>query len=95
MTELQQRFHHGTLVATPGALELLGELEIGPSHLLERHLQGDWGDVPKEDARENERSVKHGHRILSSYDVGDDGERVWVVTEADRSSTCILLPEEY
>jgi hypothetical protein len=92
--ETRQRFPHGQLVATPGALELLGELEISPSSLLERHLSGDWGDVPKEDARENERSVKHGYRVLSSYDVGDS-QRVWVITEADRSSTCVLLPEEY
>lgn len=92
--ETRQRFPHGQLVATPGALELLGELEISPSSLLERHLSGDWGEVPKEDARENEWSVKHGYRVLSSYDVGDS-QRVWVITEADRSSTCVLLPEEY
>lgn len=90
-----QRFAHGLLVATPGALELLGELEISPSYLLERHLSGDYGEIPPEDARENERSIKHGWRILSSYNVGDNGRRVWVITEADRSSTCLLLPEEY
>ncbi len=92
---MEQRFELGQLVATPAALELLGELEISPSYLLERHMAGDWGSVPKEDARENERSVKRGHRIVSSYPVGDDGERIWIITEADRSSTCILLPEEY
>lgn len=95
MARLQQRFQHGQLVATPGALELLGELEISPSHLLERHLFGDWGDVPPEDARGNELSVKCGYRILSAYNVGDHGDRVWVLTEADRSSTCVLLPEDY
>lgn len=95
MAQPQQRFEHGQLVATPGALELLGELEISPSYLLERHLTGDWGEVPPEDARENERSVRRGYRVVSSYNVGDDGQWVWVITEADRSSTCILLPEEY
>jgi len=95
MADLQQLFQHGQIVATPGALELLGELEISPSSLLERHLSGDWGEVPKEDARENEFSIKHGFRVVSSYNVGDGGHRIWVITEADRSSTCLLLPEEY
>ncbi len=89
------RFPLGQVVATPGALELLDELEVSPNTLIARHISGDWGSVCKADARENERSVKHGWRILSSYDVGDDGDRVWIITEADRSSTCILLPEEY
>lgn len=92
---MEQRFTLGRLVATPAALEILDELEISPSDLLERHVSGDWGTVCREDARENERSIRHGWRILSSYDVGDQGERVWCITEGDRSSTCLLLPEEY
>jgi hypothetical protein len=60
---------------------------------LARHQDGDWGDVPTEDSRENELSVREGFRVLSSYEVA--GERLWIITEADRSSTCILLPEEY
>ena len=60
---------------------------------LVRHQGGDWGDVPPEDARENELSVREGFRVQSSYEVA--GERIWVITEADRSSTCILLLEEY
>lgn len=91
----EQRFALGALVATPRALELLGEIEVSPSYLLERHASGDWGSVPREDARENERSLERGYRIISSYPVGDDGDRIWIITEADRSSTCILLPEEY
>jgi len=68
-----------------------------PARLLERHASGDWGEVPPEDARENERSLKHGWRLMSSYPVGSEanGERVWVITEADRSSTFLLLPSEY
>ena len=87
-------FGLGAVVATPGALGLLGELEVSPSSLVERHAVGDWGDVPAADARENERGLKHGLRVLSSYPL-PTGERVWVITEADRSSTCILLPSEY
>ena len=87
-------FPLGRLVATPGALALLrsaGE-DLLPT-LLERHRSGDWGDVPPEDARENEFSVRYGFRIVSSYRV--DEERLWVITEADRSATTLLLPSEY
>lgn len=86
-------FELGCVVATPAVLELLGELEVSPSELLERHASGDWGTVPQEDAHENERSLKHGFRLLSSYLVGEG--RVWIITEADRSATAILLPEDY
>lgn len=82
-------------MATPAALALLANAGASPVELLSRHQSGDWGDVPSEDARENELSVEHGFRILSSYPVGITGERVWIITEADRSSTCILLPEDY
>lgn len=92
---MNERFRLGAVVATPGALELLEELEVSPSSLLVRHVAGDWGEVPKADARENELSVKRGYRIVSSYPVGEDGAKVWVITEADRSSTCLLLPSEY
>jgi hypothetical protein len=91
----RQRFELGQLVATPGALEVLGQLEISPSELLERHASGDWGDISAEDARENELSVREGFRIVSSYSVGEEGRKVWIITESDRSSTCILLPSEY
>lgn len=87
-------FPLGRVVATPGALaalEAAGEL---PHGYLARHVRGDSGDIPEEDARENERSVREGFRILSAYRTGL-GTRLWVITEADRSSTCLLLPEEY
>lgn len=86
-------FPPGRLVATPGALTLLMNAGENPAALLDRHQIGDWGDVPPEDARENELSVREGFRIFSSYEIG--GERVWIITEWDRSSTCVLLPEEY
>jgi hypothetical protein len=89
-----RRFELGAVVATSGVLEVLGNLEVSPSHLVERHAAGDWGDVPSEDARENEYGLKHGFRVISSYPL-PSGERIWVITEADRSSTCLLLPREY
>ena len=88
-------FELGRVVATPGAMDLLVRAGENSARLLERHASGDWGVVPPEDARENERSLKYGWRLMSSYPVGDAGERVWVITEADRSSTCLLLPSEY
>ncbi len=89
-------FDLGRVVATPGALELLAATETNPAELLERHQGGDWGEVPPEDARENARSLKYGWRVMSSYPVGEEvGQKVWILTEADRSSTCILLPEDY
>jgi hypothetical protein len=87
-------FPLGRLVATPGAMELLrsaGE-DLLPA-LLERHQSGDWGDVPPEDAQENEFSARHGFRIVSSYRVA--GERLWIITERDRSATTLLLPSDY
>jgi hypothetical protein len=90
-------FDLGRVVATPGAMAILLSAGENPARLLERHASGDWGEVPPEDARENERSLKYGWRLMSSYPVGSEanGERVWVITEADRSSTCLLLPSEY
>ena len=86
-------FPLGRLVATPGALALLANAGENPAALLDRHRSGDWGEVSPEDARENDLSVREGFRIVSSYQVCTG--RVWITTEWDRSSTCILLPEEY
>ena len=94
MGAAEQRFELGQLVATPGALEVLGGLEVSPSELLARHASGDSGDVPPADARENEYSPKHGLRVLSSYPL-PSGEGIRIITEADRSSTCILRASEY
>ena len=62
--------------------------------LLARHAIGDWGELEPTDAAENENSVAHGFRLLSGYQT-DAGERLWIITEADRSATTLLLPEEY
>ena len=80
-------------MATPGALRALSEAGTDPLRLLARHVSGDWGELDAHDRRENERSLKNGWRIISSYPLGDG--KVWVITEADRSSTTILLPSEY
>lgn len=86
-------FPLGLVVATPGALKLLEEAGKDPLYYLSRHRSGDWGELDPHDRRENERSLKHGWRLFSSYPVGD--EKVWIITEADRSYTTILLPSEY
>jgi hypothetical protein len=89
-----RRFELGLAMITPGALELLGSLEVSPTELLERHASGDWGEIPSEDARENELALERGFRVMSSYPLSG-GFRVWVITERDRSLTTILLPAEY
>jgi hypothetical protein len=87
-------FKLGQIVATPAALEELGKAGQAPWEFLARHAQGDWGDMDAEDRRLNDEAVKAGERILSAYTL-KTGVRVWIITEADRSSTCILLPDEY
>ena len=87
-------FTLGQLVATPGALAAIGVSGESLFDYLTRHLSGDWGDVDAEDARENELSLTHGWRLLSAYTL-QSGTKIWVITEADRSSTCVPLPEEY
>ncbi len=86
-------FPLGRVVATPGALKLLEEAGEDPLYCLARHRSGDWGEVDAHDRRENERSLRHGWRILSSYLVRE--KTIWIITEADRSVTTLLLPEEY
>jgi hypothetical protein len=87
----------GQVVATPGALRALETADAGPFTgllLLARHQAGDWGNVDAEDRSANDRAVTTGDRILSAY-VLDDGTKLWIITERDRSVTTILLPEEY
>ena len=87
-------FLAGRLVATPGALALLERINKSPLEFLSRHLRGDWGDLCQEDKTENELSHKYGFRLMSSYQVTDTG-KIWIITEADRSVTTLLLPAEY
>ena len=94
MNEQRPRFPLGQVVATPGALAALqaaGQTLLAFPH---RHQTGDWGDVPPEDAQENELSVAQGFRILSAYTL-TTGVKIWLITEADRSASTFLLPSEY
>ncbi len=91
---MQTKFAPGQIVATPGALEAFERAGNSPLDFLQRHLAGDWGDVDAHDRQENEFSLEHGFRLLSVYWLSD-GTKIWVITEADRSATTFLLPEEY
>ena len=87
-------FEMNMVVATPGALGALERAHQDPGEFLARHVSGDWGEVPAEDKVENEVSVLNGYRILSAYRTSL-GDRLWILTEADRSLTTLFLPEEY
>ncbi len=88
------RFKLGQIVATPGAIQALEDANELPTAVLIKHAAGDWGVVSDHDKEANDQAVKDGDRILSAY-VLNTGVKVWVITEADRSSSTILLPEEY
>jgi hypothetical protein len=86
-------FPMGQIVATPAVADHFAAHGVSPLEYLVRHVRGDWGDVPPEDAAANQASIERGTRILSSYKVAS--ETIWVITEADRSSTTLLFPSEY
>ena len=94
MSLTRMLFDLGRVVATPGALAVLEESGGDPHLYLGRHVSGDWGDLPPADTAVNTLALVTGERILSSYRTSK-GTRLWVITEADRSSTCLLLPEDY
>ena len=83
----------GHVVATPGALDVARSHGLDVVGLLHRHRDGDWGAVSDHDARANDHAVAHGARVLSAYETA--GGRLWIITEADRSATTVLLPSEY
>lgn len=84
----------GQVVITPGALTVLEEAGETELPYLARHHSGDWGEVDHDDWQENELSLREGFRIFSSYTTST-GVKLWIITEADRSATTILLPSEY
>ncbi len=88
------KFPLGQLVGTPGALRALQEAGQSPAFFLDKHVSGDWGEVCAEDKRLNDEALVSGERLLSAYRT-IRGVKLWIITEADRSSTCILRPEEY
>lgn len=84
----------GRVVATGGAIAALFASGDMPGRFLDRHASGDWGDVPEADRRLNDTGAMSGVQVLSSYETSA-GDRLWIITEADRSVTTLLLPEEY
>lgn len=88
------KFNPGRCVATPGAIDAMGEAGQEPSFFLDKHVSGDWGECDREDAAANDAALQDGTRIFSVYSTLKS-EKLWVITEADRSSTCILTPDEY
>ena len=88
------RFALGQTFITPGAEEALPIAGQPATEFLCRHMSGDWGELSDEDVKENEFSVREGLRLLSAYQTGK-GQKIWIITEADRSVTTILLPSEY
>ena len=88
------KFPLGKLICTEGAAELITRLKIKIMNLIGRHITGDWGDIDDEDVHTNNCALLHGDRLLSSYNI-DPVSKLWIITEADRSRTTILLPSEY
>lgn len=86
------KFPLGRLVSTPNALQSIPHPELLAA--LHRHATGDWGEVDEHDRKENELSLKEGFRLLSVYRTSH-GIKFWIITEADRSVTTVLLPEDY
>ncbi|MCR5892202.1 MULTISPECIES: hypothetical protein [Burkholderia] len=92
---IEHLFPLGRVLVTPGAIDLLDRTGTNADDLLRRHLRGDWGVVCSADARANNLAVVSGTRILSAYELGARREKLWVLTEADRRATTLLLPCEY
>ena len=90
----QPAFELGQVVATPGALAALKKAGQQAGEFLTRHVHREWGDLLDEDRRENECSLEHGFRLLSAYRT-HAGDKLWIITESDRSVATLLLPEEY
>jgi hypothetical protein len=86
------KFPMGQTVITPAALKALSSAAVMAA--LDRHSQGDWGEVCEEDWDANDRALREGNRLLSVYRNGHD-TKFWIMTEADRSATTVLLPEDY
>ncbi len=85
----------GQIYVTPGANEAIGVEHLSEmlEAIFEKHRYGDWGDLGEEDKAANDEALETGDRILSAYNLGD--VRIWIITEYDRSTTTVLLLEEY
>lgn len=94
-TKQQPLFSLGQVVVTPGALIALEKAGQTPLEFLARHVRGDWGELSEEDHKENRFSLECGFQLLSTYRTNAGDTKLWVITEADRSVTTLLLPDEY
>ena len=94
-----KKFDLGQLVMTTGIETIINESDVGTvgelAQCVINHSQGDWGNLCEEDKLLNDSAVVDGGRILSAYEIGENKVKIWIITEADRSYTTILLPEEY
>lgn len=88
-------FPLGQVLITPFALETINADGSNVADYVERHVSGDWREMHAEDASANREAARDGSRIFSSFHVGRSGQGIWIITEADRSATTILLPSEY
>lgn len=93
MTTYTALFNLGKCLATPAARDELSELNYSPLDLLRRHMSGDWSEMDEDDQQSNRDAITEGSRVFSAYTI--QGTKFWVITEADRRSTTILLPSEY
>ena len=89
-----RRFEFGHIRATPGALNAIQQSGEDALSFVVRHVGGDWGVISTADKNTNDRALIDGERLVSAY-ILHSGEKIWVITEADRSSTTILLPDDY
>ncbi|MBO2984115.1 hypothetical protein [Burkholderia pseudomallei] len=89
-----RRLPLGHLLATPAACAALQAAGMSVFKLLNRHARGDWGDLPEEDRQQNDLAAVTGQRVLSSYPL-PTGQKIWIITEWDRSATAVLLPDDY
>lgn len=91
---LPPRLPLGRLIATPAALRALQLADVSAYHLVNRHARHDWGDLCEADRQQNDMAVINSARVLSSYTLSKHIQ-VWIITEADRAVTTVLLPNEY
>jgi hypothetical protein len=92
---LHPLFPLGQVAATAGAIDVLDRTGTNVTTLLWRHQNGDFGSLCAADVRLNLQAIVVGLRILSCYEIGTSRERVWIITERDRSVSTVLLPGEY
>lgn len=92
VTNVESKFPLGLLTTTPSVIETISHEDVGIA--LFRHANGDWGELDEEDRKMNDTALISGSRLLSAY-TSKAGVKFWIITEADRSATTVLLPDDY